>query len=119
MEFNGKVIGSLGIEEYVEDDFPNLKDKKCRILGYVLSKDYWGRGLMPAAVQGVIRYLLLVADLDVILCGHFLSNKQSARVQEKCGFKHYKFGTFTTKFGTTEDEEINILNKDDWQKANR
>ena len=47
LEFEGKVIGSLGIEKYDDEKFPELEDKKCRELGYVLSKAYWGRGLMP------------------------------------------------------------------------
>ena len=52
----GKVIGSLGIEHYNEEVYPELADKKCREIGYVLSKAYWGQGLMPEAVKEVIRY---------------------------------------------------------------
>ena len=37
----GKVIGSLGIELYNEENFSELADKQCREIGYVLSKDYW------------------------------------------------------------------------------
>ena len=55
LEYQGKVIGSLGIELYNEKHFPELDDKKCREIGYVLSKDYWGQGLMPEAVREVIR----------------------------------------------------------------
>ena len=91
LEYEGKVIGSLGIEKYNEEKFPEFGDKQCREIGYVLSKDYWGRGLMPEAVQRVIQYLFEEVGLDVIFCGHFLSNHQSARVQEKCGFHHYAF----------------------------
>ena len=57
IEYNKKVIGSLGIEFYREDDFPELASLKGRELGYVLSKDYWGLGLMPEAVKAVIDYL--------------------------------------------------------------
>ncbi len=49
----------------------------------------------------------------------FLSNNQSARVQQKCGFKHYAFGTIKTLLGTTEDDEVNILTKQDWQYDKR
>ncbi len=115
VEFEGKAIGSLGIEEYDESRFPELADKKCRELGYVLSKTYWGRGLMPEAVKEVIRYLFEDEGLDVILCAHFLSNKRSERVQEKCGFRHYAYGTYETRFGTVEDDETNILTKEEWE----
>ena len=115
VEFKGKAIGSLGIEEYDESRFPELAGKKCREIGYVLSKAYWGRGLMPEAVKEVIRYLFEDEGLDVILCAHFLSNKRSERVQEKCGFRHYAYGTYETKFGTVEDDETNILTKEEWE----
>ena len=104
----------MGIEEYDEVKFPELSDLNCREIGYVLAKDYWGKGLMPEAVKEVIRYLFEDVKLDVILCGHFLNNKQSARVQEKCGFRHYAFGKYETRFGTVEDDETNILTKDEW-----
>ncbi|MBP5236531.1 MAG: GNAT family N-acetyltransferase [Clostridia bacterium] len=117
LEFQGKVIGSLGIERYKEDRFPEFDSLLCREIGYVLSKDYWGRGLMPEAVKEAVRYLFESVGLDVIFCSRFLSNNQSKRVQEKCGFRHYAFGTYETKFGTTEEDETNILTKEEWLKA--
>ena len=43
LEYRGKVIGSLGIERYNEQRFPELQEKKGRELGFVLSKDFWGK----------------------------------------------------------------------------
>lgn len=117
LEYQGKVIGSLGIEKYNEKRFPEFADKKCREIGYVLSKEYWGQGLMPEAVKEVIRYLFEEVGLDVIFCGHFLWNKQSQRVQEKCGFGHYAFGAYETQADTTEEDEVNILTREAWQAA--
>ncbi len=114
LEYHGKAIGSLGIEEYDESRFPEFSDKQVREIGYVLSKEYWGQGLMPEAVSEVIRYLFEEVGLDVILCAHFLSNKRSERVQEKCGFRHYSFGRYETRFGTVEDDETNILTREEW-----
>ncbi len=114
LEYEGKVIGSLGIEEYDEKRFPEFDDKRCNEIGYVLSKDYWGRGLMPEAVTEAIRYLFQEVGLDAIFCSHFLSNRQSGRVQEKCGFRHYAYGTFKTKVGTVEDDETNLLTREEW-----
>lgn len=114
LEYEGKVIGSLGIEKYDEEEFPEFAEKSCREIGYVLSKEYWGRGLMPEAVKEVIRYLFEEAGLDVIFCGHFLRNIQSKRVQEKCGFEHYAFGRYETVMGTVEDNAVNILTKEKW-----
>lgn len=119
LEFQGKVIGSLGIEEYAEAKHPEFSGRRCREIGFVLAKDYWGRGLMPEAVREVIRFLFEEEGLEVLLCGHFLSNTQSHRVQEKCGFRHHGYGKYETLLGTVEDEEINILTKEDWSAAAR
>ena len=114
LEKDGKVIGSLGIEKYREAKLPEFAEKKCREIGYVLARPYWGQGLMPEAVKEAIRYCFEDAGLDVIFCGHFLKNTQSARVQEKCGFTHYAYTTYETRFGTVEDDEINILTREQW-----
>lgn len=119
LEYQGKVIGSLGIEKYNEKRLREFDEKKCREIGYVLSKDYWGMGLMPEAVREVIRYLFQDVGLDVIFCGHFLSNGQSARVQEKCGFRHYTYGTYETKMGTLEEDEVNLLAREEWAAQRR
>ncbi len=116
LEYQGKAIGSLGIETYGQDLFPELQDKKCRSIGFVLSKDYWGRGLMPEAVQEVIRYLFEETETEVLFCGHFLWNRRSERVQEKCGFHHYAYSTYETTFGKVEEEEVRILTKEEWLK---
>lgn len=111
LEYNGKVIGSLGIEKYNEKELPEFEDKKGREIGYVLSKNYWGLGLMPEAVQEVINYCFNDLNLDFLVCGHFVDNPQSQRVQEKCGFHHYKRTTFETRYGVTKDCWISILER--------
>ncbi|MBR1759031.1 MAG: GNAT family N-acetyltransferase [Lachnospiraceae bacterium] len=117
LEYQGKVIGSLGIECYREDHFPEMKEKRAREIGYAISKDYWGRGLTPEAVREVIRYLFEEMHLDVIFCGHFVWNTQSKRVQEKCGFTPYARDQFTTRMGTTEEEAVNLLTREAWLAA--
>ncbi len=42
LELDGKVVGSLGIEEYDEEQLTEFRDKLGREIGYVLSKPYWG-----------------------------------------------------------------------------
>lgn len=109
LEHQGKVIGSLGIEEYNESQYPELNSLQGREIGYVLSKDYWGRGLMPEAVNAVVKYLFEEENLDFILVGHFDWNKQSARVIEKCGFQYIKTTQFETRFETVETSVESIL----------
>ena len=116
IDYEGKVIGSLGIENYNEEKFPEYADRQCREIGFVLAKSYWGKGLMPEAVNRVIAYLFDEVGLDVIFCGHFLWNKQSARVQQKCGFGFLSFGEFTTRMNTVEKERMNLLTKEEYER---
>ena len=109
LEYKGKVIGSLGIEEYNEENYPELFKQKGREIGYVLAKPYWGQGLMTEAVQAVIDYLFDVAQLDFILVGHFDHNMRSRRVIEKCGFTYVKTCLYYTRFATIETSLEYIL----------
>lgn len=119
IEYNGKAIGSLGVEKYDENVYPEFNEKRCREIGFVLSKDYWGRGFMPEAVNEVLRWLFEDMELDAVFCGHFKTNSQSARVQEKCGFRHHSFGMYETSFGTVLEDERNYLTRGDWLRRNR
>ncbi len=108
LKSNGKVIGSLGLEEYdrTEADMGQLQGRE---VGYVLSRDYWGQGLMPEAVQAVIRYCFHTLHYDFLLCGHFERNAKSRRVIEKCGFSYVKNFPYETRMGTTEDTRLYCL----------
>ncbi len=117
LEYQGKVIGSLGIEEYSETNYPELANLQGREIGYVLSRDYWGQGLAPEAVQTVIRYLFEAEKLDFILVGHFDWNRQSRRVIEKCGFSYVKTVDYETQYGTVENSMEYILYRKEGEKV--
>ena len=109
LEYNGKVIGSLGIERYPENVFKEYQDLKGREIGYVLSKDYWGQGLMPEAVKEVINYCFNELKLDFLVCCNYIDNNQSKRVKEKCGFKEYKLVKHETRYGIIKDSWLSVL----------
>ena len=109
LEHHGKVIGSLGVEEYSEENYPELDALQGREIGYVLSKAYWGQGLMPEAVKAVINWLFNEEKLDFIIVGHFDRNARSKRVIEKCGFQYVKTTKFETRYDTVENSMEYIL----------
>lgn len=117
LEYEGNVIGSLGIEAYKEDEFPKLDRLRGRSIGYVLSKDYWGQGLMPEAVNAAVGYLFAVEQLDFLLVSHYIFNNQSRRVIEKSGFSYFKTIKLQTRYNTTEDALVYILHKEEWKHA--
>ena len=111
LEHGGKAIGSLGIDEYNEEDYPELDSLQGRELGYVLSKAYWGQGLVPEAVQTVVRYLFETVRLDFLLVAHYAWNRQSRRVIEKCGFAYVKTVERETRYQTVEPSLEYILRR--------
>lgn len=108
LKATGKVIGSLGLEER-EGETEVPENSMGREIGYALSKDYWGRGLVPEAVKAVIDYCFNKLGFDWLTCGHFIWNHQSRRVVEKCGFVYVKDVIHQTRFGTEEPTKLYIL----------
>ena len=102
LEYQGKAIGSLGVDPYPEEKYPELDMLKGCEIGYVLSRDFRGRGLMPEAVKAVTAWLFEEQKVDFILCGHFVRNDRSRRVIEKCGFQYVKTVDFETRYDTVE-----------------
>ena len=65
---NNKVIGSLGIEKYgLEEKLTEFNGYQGREIGFVLSKDYWGKGIMVEAVNAVINYLFNELNFDFLI----------------------------------------------------
>ena len=103
---NGKVIGSIGLEDL---DFSDAAQMQGREIGYALSKEYWGRGLMPEAVKAVISYCFDMLCYDWLTCGHFLWNHQSRRVVEKSGFQYVRNTVRQTRSGTDESMKLYVF----------
>jgi ribosomal-protein-alanine N-acetyltransferase len=57
-------------------------------LGYVLSREYWGKGLMPEAVRAVIRFSFGRMGLNRVEARCIAENTASARVMEKAGMTY-------------------------------
>ena len=87
---NNKVIGSLGLHDSWANDEAEYSNLSMKEIGYVLSKDYWGQGLTCEAVTAIIEHCFDTYGLEAITSGHSLSNTQSRRVLEKCGFRYVK-----------------------------
>ncbi len=81
----GRVIGSVGLH----GDSHRSSSPEVRMLGYVLSPDYWGRGLMTEAARRMISHAFEELGAQILSVQHFSFNRRSRRVIEKCGF-HYE-----------------------------
>lgn len=94
---SGRVIGSLGLHPSWANEDEAYRHLKVKEIGYVLSGDYWGQGLMPEAVKAVIGFCFDTCGLDALTVGHFSVNGQSRRVIEKCGFRFVKESRYHAK----------------------
>lgn len=104
-----KVIGSLGFHDSWANHDDQYRDKKICEIGYVLSKAYWGQGLMPEAVKAAMEYGYNEMELDIIAICHFTDNMQSRRVIEKSGFRPVSTGIFHAKQLGKDLEEIRYM----------
>ena len=80
---NNKVIGSVGLHYDSKRNGVNTK-----MLGYVLSEKYWGKGIMHEAVRKIIAYSFEELEIDILSVYHYSFNVRSRRVIEKCGFTY-------------------------------
>ena len=53
-----------------------------------LGKPFWGQGIMPEAVNEMLRHAFEDCGMKKVWIGYYEGNYKSKRVQEKCGFKY-------------------------------
>ena len=78
--FNDKVIGTVGYSSI------NLKNNSAEI-GYVLNRNFWGKGIASEAVKEIIRFGFTTLNFNRIEAIFLPENNRSRRVLEKCGLK--------------------------------
>lgn len=81
IEVDGEAVGGIGA---------TFKDDVYRInaeIGYWLSEQYWGQGLVSTAVSMLVDFVFENnPDIQRIYADVFSFNPASARVLQKCGF---------------------------------
>ena len=77
---NKQVIGCIDV---VNSD----EKRQCAELGWVISDDYWGKGIMPEAAKEVLSVLFSVGYVRV-QAKHNVANPKSGRVMQKIGMQH-------------------------------
>ncbi|CAM4137648.1 GNAT family N-acetyltransferase [Pseudoalteromonas byunsanensis] len=84
------VIGALGFVEITDN---------VGTLGYWLGCDYWGQGITPEAVNGMVNYYKEHHNLKGLAATHFVENHRSRAVIGKLGLSY------------VEDTEIELQGK--------
>lgn len=104
----GRVVGSVGLHS---DRLSHEGMGPCREIGYVLARDFWGRGLMTETVRRLQKYAFEEMGLALLSVAHFPLNLRSKRVIEKCGFRYEKTlpGSYIDYRGIKMDESCYIM----------
>lgn len=77
-----QAVGSIGV--FVKEDVY----EKSGELGYWLSEEYWGRGIMTRAIERICREAFTAFDIVRIYAEPFAHNAGSRRALEKAGFTY-------------------------------
>jgi RimJ/RimL family protein N-acetyltransferase len=103
-----RVIGSIGVHRKSVNEIYEL--------GYVLSEDYWGQGIVAEACEEVIRHVFEDMNIDMLYVEHFSENTQSKRVIEKLGFTFVELlrESFTIYNGDKKDCLKYKIEKEDY-----
>lgn len=107
-------IGCISLKTGTATDLTNRADE-CE-LGYWLGVPYWGRGIMPEAVNAILRHAFTDCGMRAVWCGYYDGNERSRRVQEKCGFR-YQWTTEQVDvplMHETRKGHVNRITKEEW-----
>lgn len=111
----GLPIGSISL--LFGDRCHASKDPDDCELGFWLGVPYWGQGIMPEAAEEVLRYAFEDLDINKVWCGYYEGNEQSARVQEKLGFRYERTTENVEVAGLNErrTEHMNSMTREQWE----
>lgn len=108
----GEAIGGIGFK-LGEDIHRHTAE-----LGYWLSEDFWGRGIVSAAVRVVTDYAFEYLDLHRIHADPFAHHTASRRVLEKAGYcLESEQRASAVKLGRIVDQAIYVRLRQDLEAA--
>jgi len=110
----GEPIGSCGIMRSNSMHSADMDSDEAEI-GYWIGKPFWGQGLIPEAVQALLRRCFSELSLSAIWCGYYDGNHKSRRVCEKCGFRYHHTNQATiSPLGDKRTEHFHKLTRQDY-----
>lgn len=75
-----EIIGNISVVKLNERT-------EAAYIGYCMGKAWWGRSIMPEALDAVIKYLFAEVGLNRVAACHDSNNPKSGRVMDKAGMK--------------------------------
>jgi ribosomal-protein-serine acetyltransferase len=107
--YDDAIVGGIGMHDWSHDT------GRAQI-GYWISREFEGKGIISRAVEGFITYLFNVSGLNKIEIHYVAANKKSAEVARKAGFRlEGIIRQSTMRNGMPEDLVITGLLKAEWK----
>lgn len=111
-----EAIGSIGIMTLRSEVYSaNMANDECEI-GFWIGEPFWGQGLIPEAVNELLRHIFEDLGQTAVWCGYFEGNTKSKRVQEKCGFtySHTEYDRPVPLINDFRTEHFTKITLQDW-----
>lgn len=120
LKATGEAVGSVGImmgQSHIHS--APIAENECEI-GYWIGEPYWGQGLIPEAVNELLRYAFDELHQTAVWCGYYEGNEKSKRVQEKCGFiySHTETEKPVPLLNDVRTEHFTKLTLEAWRQKN-
>jgi len=110
IEVDGKAMGSIGA--FLKEDVY----RKNVEIGYYLTEECWGKGIMTKAIIALVKYIFDSFDVNRVYAEPFARNLSSRKVLEKAGFRlEAVLKSNVIKNGVIEDSCIYSVLKDDFR----
>ena len=104
---NQKCIGCV--------DLRMVPDHEKASFGYVLNRQYWGKGYMTEALSAVLKLCFEKLELNRVEATHYTGNEGSGKVMAKCGMKLEGIGVQEEKVkGVFRDVVHYGITKEQW-----
>ena len=115
LKSTGEPVGSAGILSGEASHVAGIQADEAEI-GYWIGRPYWGQGLIPEAVNRLLRRCFEELGMAAVWCCHYDGNAKSRRVMEKCGFRfHHTESGAVSPPGDVRTEHFMRLTKAEWE----
>ena len=81
---DGRLIGSAGFVDRHRTELGTPSEE----IGYSLARDCWGQGLIPEAVEAIMRHAFTALGYQALWAAYYDGNRKSKRVMLKCGMTY-------------------------------
>ena len=110
---DGRLIGSAG---FVGKHRTELGEPSEEV-GYSLARDCWGQGLIPEAVEAILRHAFGELGYAAIWAAYYDGNRKSKRVMQKCGMTYRLSRTEAVEqLGETRLAHYFAITKREWER---